>query len=352
MPKKILPGRPLAGIAGKFSGFSKIRVLDFSKLIPGPFATQALADMGCRVTRVELPHFPDAAREVPPKIDGVGSAYWMVNQGKKQLSFDFRKPAGLKRMRALIKESDVLVEGFRPGLMKRIGLGYEDAKCINPKLVYCSLSGFEPNGPWGRKAGHDVNFMAASGFLGLGNSEGRVAVPNAQIADIAGSMSALSAILAALLERQATKKGRHLQIAITSALHSWFSIPLGYLTATGEDPSLGAHWWTGGHPFYRLYDTQDGRKLAIGALEKGFAVSLLDALGLHELRDLVGDEDPGHAETLRQALQKVFFTATLSEWEERFADKDFCATPVYTLKEAAARLSPWPAGRPRAGRRR
>lgn len=315
-----------------------MRVLDFSKLLPGPYATQILADMGCRVTRVELPYFGDLARELPPKIDGVGATYWMVNQGKKQLCFDFRKPPGQRRLQALIRKADVLVEGFRPGLMDRIGFGFAQARRLNPKLIYCSITGFNPEGDWGRKAGHDLNFLAVSGFLGMGDSEGRIAFPSAQVGDLNASMAAVSGILAALLERQDTGRGRHVRISATDALHSWLAIGLGHLRATGEDPSLGRHWWNGAQPFYRLYETQDGRKIAVGAVEKGFAIALLDALGRGELRDLA-DDPMANAERLSAELGKVFASASFAEWERRLASRDFCVTPVYNLSEAVAFLS-------------
>jgi len=336
---KELPGRPLAGVAKPFQGFASIRILDFSKLLPGPYATQVLSEMGCRVTKVELPYFGDLIRELPPKIQGVGSTYWMVNQGKRLLSFDFRKPKGLERLRGLIRSSDVLVEGFRPGLMDRIGLGYPKVRALNPRLIYCSLTGYPPEGPWARKAGHDLNFLAASGFLGLGNSEGRVAFPSAQVADLAGSMAAVSGMLAALLERERSGKGRHLRISLAEAVHSWLVIPLGYLRATGRDPSREPHWWSGAHPFYRLYDTKDGRKLAVAAVEKGFAVSLLDELGLSSLRGLA-DDPMANARPLGSALARAFRREGLGEWERRLAGKDFCVCPVHTLREAVSFLRP------------
>src|SRR3989338_389969 len=332
-PKPILPARPFGGIGIPFSGFSRFRILDFSKLLPGPYATQILADMGCKVTRVELPYFGDLARELPPKIDGVGATYWMVNQGKKTLSFDFRKPAGLKRLHKMLKQSDVLVEGFRPGLMDRIGLGFAQLRKLYPRLIYCSLTGYNPAGPWRRKAAHDLNFLAASGFLGLGNSEGRIAFPSAQVGDLAGSMAGVSGILAALLELQKTGKGRHVRISLADTLHSWLSLPLGYLRSTGEDPGKSSQWWVGAQPFYRLYDTQDGRKIAVAAVEKGFAIALLDLLGLCAIRDLA-DDPMANASRLIAELERAFSSATLAQWEDRLKDKDVCVTPVYTLIEA------------------
>ncbi len=304
-----------------FKGFSKYRVIDFSKLLPGPYATQMLADMGCKVTRVELPYFADLSRKIPPLIDGVGSLYWMVNQGKRELSFDFRKPAGLKRLQNLLKKADVLVEGFRPGLMERIGLGYKEVRKLNRRLVYCSISGYDPKGPLGRAAGHDINFQAMSG----------AGVCSAQVADLAGSMAAVTGILAALLEG----KGRHIQVSITDALHSWQAIPLGHLAATGEDPGLKSQWWTGAHPFYRLYDTQDGGKLAVGAMEKGFSLSLLELLGLSALKGLA-DDALKNEDVLSKALAEAFRSAPLSEWERRLEGKDVCVTPVRTLSQSAA----------------
>ncbi len=292
--------------------------------------------MGMKVTRVELPYFGDLAREFLPKIDGVGATYWMVNQGKKELCFDFRKPAGLKRLLRMIKESDILLEGFRPGLMERIGLGYDAVRRINPKIVYCSLVGYPPDGPWARKAGHDLNFQAVAGLLGLGDSEQAIRFGSAQVADLSGSMAAVAGILAALVERQSTGKGRLLRVAMAEAIHSWLAIPLGHLAA-GEDPSLQPQWWNGGHPFYRLYDTADGKKIAVAAVEKGFALTLLDALGLSELKSLA-DEPAAHAEKLSSEIAKVFATAGRDEWERRLEGKDVCVTGVYSLKEAAEAL--------------
>lgn len=351
-----LPGRPLGGIGIPFKGFSKIRVLDFSKLLPGPYASQVLADMGCKVTRLELPYFQDLAREMGPKVEGVGATYWMVNQGKKVLCFDFRKPAGYKKLLGMVKKADVILEGFRPGLMERIGLGYDEVRKLNPRLIYCSLVGYPPQGPWGRKAGHDLNFQATAGLLGLGDCEQRVAFGSGQVADLSGSMAAVSGILAALLERQTTGRGRKLDVAMAECIHSWLSIPLGHLAA-GQDPSLRPHWWNGGHPFYRLYETSDGGRLAVGAVEKGFALTLLDCLGLGELKALA-DDPMLHAAALSTALARAFRAGTRAQWEERLEGKDVCVTPVLSLKDAAAALArlrtpaprPGPARKERRGR--
>jgi crotonobetainyl-CoA:carnitine CoA-transferase CaiB-like acyl-CoA transferase len=292
--------------------------------------------MGMKVTRVELPYFPDLAREFPPKVDGVGATYWMVNEGKTVLSFDFRKPAGLARLKKMLKSADVLLEGFRPGLMDRIGLGYDEVRKLNPRLVYCSLVGYPPAGAWARKAGHDLNFQAIAGVLGLGDCEQQLRFGSAQVADLSGSMAAVAGILAALLERSKTGKGRRVAVSMAEAIHSWLAIPLGHLAA-GEDPSLTPQWWNGGHPFYRLYGCAGGGKLAVAAVEKGFALALLDELGLAELKPLA-DDPMGHAERLSSELAKIFREAGRDEWEQRLEGKDVCVTGVYSLREAAAAL--------------
>jgi len=326
-----LPGRPLGGVRGPFTGFEKIRVLDFTKLLPGPYAAQMLADLGCRVAKIELPHFADDARVMPPLIDGVGSVFWMVNQGKEQLAIDFREPAGLERVRALAAEADVLIEGFRPGLMDRCGLGATELMKLNPKLIYCSLTGYPAEGAWKRKAGHDLNFQAVSGLLGL---SARPAVPMTQVADLAGSLAAVASVLAALIERGTTGRGRRVEASMAEAAHSLLPVPLAEQRAEGRDPE-GPRWWNGAHPFYRLYETADGRWLAVAALEKPFALSLLDTLGLGELKALANDP-LAHADELAGALETALRGATAAEWEERLKDKDVCVTTVLGLGEARA----------------
>jgi alpha-methylacyl-CoA racemase len=329
-----LPGRPLGGIRGPFAGFERLRVLDFTKLLPGPYATQILADLGCRVTKIELPYFADDARRIPPLVDGVGSMFSMVNQGKEFLSLDFREPAGLERVLALAAEADVLIEGFRPGLMDRVGLGAAELMALNPRLIYCSLTGYPDVGAWRRKAGHDLNFMAVSGFLGMGGPSASTSIPPTQVADLTGSLAATAAILASLVERGTTGRGRRVSVSMAEAVHSLLPVPLGEAHAEGKDPE-GPRWWNGAHPFYRLYETSDGRRLAVAAMEKPFALSLLETLGLSALSPLAGDP-MAHAETLTAELARVLRGATAAEWEERLKDKDVCVTTVLGLGEARA----------------
>lgn len=322
----------LGGIPTPYAGFGSIKVLDFTKLLPGPYATQILADMGCKVTKIELPHFKDEARYAPPLIEGLGALYRAINRGKEELTVDFRKPEGLAKVFELVDGADVLIEGFRPGLMERSGLGEAAVRARNPRLVYCSLVGYPSGGPMAKKAGHDLNFLSLSGMLGLQSGDARV-LP-AQLADLSGSLAAVAAILAALLEREKTGAGRRVEVAMSECAHSLLPIPLSELAADGREPS-GPRWWNGAHPFYRLYETKGGGRLAVAALEKPFALTLLDALGLSELKPLA-DDPLANAARLVAELSSVLLQATRDEWVARLEGKDCCVTPVLSLSEAAA----------------
>lgn len=268
-------------------------VVDFSKLLPGPYATKRLVDLGFRVTRVQLPRFEDPG-------DKVSLGPW-VNRGKRTLVFDFRKAAGRRRLEGLLRRADVLVEGFRPGLMDRLGLGYRDVKKLNPRLVYCSLTGYPENGPWAAKAGHDLNFQAVSGLLSLGAPGPLCAAP----ADTAGSMAAVEGILAALLSRERTGRGRRVSVSIARAFHETLAIPL-----------AGPQWFPAGHPLYRLYETSDGRQVAVAALEAQFSSALKALLG--------------------ENLEAAFKAKPWAYWRRELEKIDGCACAVLSLEEAKA----------------
>ena len=312
----------------------RIVIVDFSKLLPGPFCTMLLADLGCRVIRVELPHWQDSARGIPPKIDGHGFCYWMANRNKESVSLDFRKPEGRRALDRLLAKADVVVEGFRPGLMTRLGLGYRELSRRFPGLVYCSITGYGQDGPLSGRAGHDINFMAQSGFLGLGDSNGSLSFPPVQVGDLSGSMYAAVAILAALLGRGGSGKGRHIDIACAETMLSWEIMAMGQYLATGSVPALRGDWWSGNHAFYRLYKTRDGAHLAVGALERPIAVNLLTALGRPELAESLGPSMERVPASVAAELESVFAGKTSAEWQALLDGKDVCVTPVYGLGEA------------------
>ncbi|MBI4425328.1 MAG: CoA transferase [Elusimicrobia bacterium] len=314
-------------------GLGRILVVDLSKLLPGPFCTMTLADLGCRVVRVELPHWPDGAREAEPRIQGQGYAYWMLNRNKESLCLDFRKPEGLRALHRLLAKADVLVEGFRPGMMEKLGLGWAGLRRRYPRLVCCSISGYG-KGPWARRAGHDLNFQASCGLLALGDSSGEVTFPPVQLADLSAAHHAASAILAALLDRAATGKGRRLSVSMAEAAFAWPVFAVGEWLATGRSPRPRGAWWNGGNPLYRLYRTQDGRHLAVAILERPFAVDLLRRLGREDLLPGLSSEEAGAGEALARELEAVFSRRTLADWTTLLSGNDVCVSPVLTFEEA------------------
>lgn len=315
----------------------QITILDFSMYLPGPYCTMVLADLGCRVIRVEMPRWPDILRRIGPKIDGHGYSYWMANRNKESLSLDFRKPSGRKAVLRLIAEADVLVEGFRPGLMTRLGLGPKALLRRFPGLVYCSLTGYGRSGPLSGRAGHDLNFQAESGMLGAGDSNGKVTFPSVQAADLSASLTAASAVLAAVLERRAGGKGRHIDISMTEALFPWLLLSVGHSFATGKPFKPRRQWWTGATALYRLYRTKDGRHLAVAALERPFAEALLRELKRPDLLPALDDPSPAGQKKLAGTLARIFRRRTLAAWEKLFGGKDVCVSPVRTVPEAVSR---------------
>lgn len=294
-----------------------------------------LSDMGLRVIRVELPHWPDALREIGPKISGHGFCFWMANRNKESLCLDFRKPAGRQALLKVISKADVLVEGFRPGLMDRLGFGAKELKKRFPRLVYVSITGYGQEGPLRNAAGHDLNFQALSGFLGSGDSNGAFSFPSVPLADLAGGLYAALGVLDALRRRDRDGKGRHVQVSLLDSIFSWQVLALGRYLATGKEPAPRENWWGGGFPFYRLYATKDGRRLAVAAVEKQFALDLLNQIGRSDLLGRMPQNDSVAADpVLTRELERTFRTRTLKEWTAILAGKDVCVTPVLRAAEA------------------
>ncbi len=305
-------------------------VIDFSKLLPGPFCTMVLADLGLRVVRVELPHWPDMLRGHGPKAAGLGYAYWMANRGKESLCLDFRAPAGRRALDKILASADALVEGFRPGTMDKLGLGWDAVRRRFPRLVYASITGYGDSGAGSRRAGHDLNFLAEAGYF----TEG-AAVPPFQGADLSGALYAASGVLAALLRRGPAGRGRRVSVSMTEAAHSWLALESGFAYAVGRPPAADEAWWRGRmHPCYRLYTAKDGGRLAVAALEPPFAVAMLRHLGLERLEADVRSEEPRRMARVARALEAVFCRQPLAYWRKSFAKTDCCVTPVLTAAEA------------------
>jgi crotonobetainyl-CoA:carnitine CoA-transferase CaiB-like acyl-CoA transferase len=311
---------------------SGLKVLDLSRLLPGPYASLVLADLGATVDKVEEPGTGDYTRHMPPLKGDTSALFLGLNRNKRSLALDLKTPAGVATLKGLVKHYDVLLESFRPGVMERLGCGYEALAAENPRLIFCSISGYGQTGPDRLKAGHDLNYLARCGALGYGGEAGGPpAMAGVQVADIGGgSLFALVGILAALHERHRTGKGRFVDVSMTDGalafLHMHLAARLA-LGAEGEPLQRGREALNGGYPCYGLYRTADGRYLAVGALEPKFFSGVCAALGRPEL--LEGAYDTGEAgRRTRAELEALFATKPLAEWVALFADKDLCVEPV------------------------
>src|SRR3954462_5383678 len=265
-----------------------IRVLDFSTLLPGPLATLVLAEAGAEVIKIERPGRGDEMRAYTPKFGTDSVNFAMLNRGKRSIALDLKDKAALARLQPLLETADVVVEQFRPGVMDRLGLGYESLTKINPRIVYCAITGYGQHGPRADVAAHDLNYVAEAGMLGLTRSaEGAPVLPAALVADIAGgTYPAVVNILLALRERDATGAGCKLDIAMADNLFTLMYWGLGNGLAAGEWPRPGGELVTGGSPRYNIYRTRDGRFLAAAPLEQKFWETFCELLNVPvELRD-------------------------------------------------------------------
>lgn len=305
-------------IAGALSG---MKVVDLSRLLPGPFCSQILADHGARVIAVEDKRFRNDLF--------LGDLY----RNKEHLQLNLKTRQGLEIFFSLVRDADVLLEGFRPGVVERLGVDYAAVSGCNPGIVYCSLSGYGQDGPYAGRAGHDVNYLALSGLLDLvGPENGPPTIPGFQTADVAGGLHAATGILMALWHRERSGEGQYLDISIADSVMSLSAAPL-YLCRKDPD-SVRRSRNLFSHEFacYNVYPTADGRYIAVGALERPFWERLCRVLGLEEYIPLQYDE--GRRLEVIQAVADAFASGDLSFWQERLRDLDACCEPVQTLSEA------------------
>jgi alpha-methylacyl-CoA racemase len=312
---------------------SGLKVLDLSRLLPGPYATLVLADLGAEVVKIEDPEGGDYIRHMGALVGETSSLYLALNRNKKSITLDLRKPDDAAKLKALVKEYDVLVESFRPGVMDKLGCGFEVLSAVNPRLVYCAITGYGQTGPDRLKAGHDLNYIARSGVLGYGGTrEGGPATPGVQIGDVGGgALFGVAGILAALYERQRTGKGRLVDISMTEGAMAFVHLHLGARLALGKEGAplqRGRESLNGGYACYGTYPTKDGKYLAVGALEPKFFGKVLTVLGRPELMPGAYDTGDEGAKT-RAELESIFRTKTRAEWLELFAAADACVEPVY-----------------------
>ena len=319
--------------AGPLAG---LRVLDLTRLLPGGYATCLLADLGADVVKVEEPGKGDYIRWMPPMAGSVSANHAALNRNKRSITLNLKTPEGRGVFEALVPSFDVVVESFRPGVMDRLGVGWTALSRLHPGLVYCAITGYGQDGPRAATAGHDVDYAAYAGILGIIGEPGRrPVIPGVQIGDLAGGgMAAVIAILAALRKRDATGEGDFCDVSMTDGLVSWLSIHAAAYFATGEVPRRGEMHLSGAYPCYRIYPAADGW-LAVGALEPQFWSALCVALGRSDLVD-DGFATGERRDAVVADLEELFASRTRSEWMERLAGADVCVAPVNDLGETFA----------------
>lgn len=315
------PG-PLAGI----------RILDLTRLLPGPVATLHLADLGAEVIKIEDPQVGDYARTLGTG-QGEDSAYFrMINRNKQGLLLDLKKPEGVDVFMRLAREADVIIESFRPGVMDKLGVGYAAIAAVNPKIAYCSISGYGQDGPYKDLAGHDINYLGYAGVLDqIGSAGGNPAIPNFQIADLlGGALTAAMGILAVVVEAQRTGQGRYIDVSMTDSVlgHTYFSMLR--LNDAGQSAPRGSDLLSGGLPCYATYRCADGKHMAVGALEGKFWKTACEVLGRPEWLKRQWDA------SLRGEMAELFATRRRDEWASLFAAVDCCITPILSPEEALA----------------
>lgn len=311
---------------------SGIKVLDFSTLLPGPLAGLMLAEAGAEVVKIERPGIGEELRHQEPRWGRSSAAVAFLNRGKKSLAIDLKDARQVALLEPLLREADVLIEQFRPGVMDRLGLGYQAIAALNPGIVYCSITGYGQSGPKAGVAGHDLNYIGDAGLLGLSPGDpARPTVPPVLAADLAGgSYPAVVNILLALINRDRSGRGAHLDIAMTDNLFMLMSWAVAQGLAAGRWPKPGAELLTGGSPRYQIYPTADGRHVAVAALEEKFWENFCHLIGL-EASHRDDQKDPV-ATTC--AVRAIIAGKTADEWKQRFYATDCCASVVQTLDEA------------------
>ncbi|MGQ7269888.1 CaiB/BaiF CoA transferase family protein [Marinobacter nauticus] len=315
---------------------ANLKVLDFSTLLPGPYATMMLADMGAEVLRIEAPDRVDLAKVMPPFDGKFSTTFSYLGRGKQTLQLNLKQPESVERVKQLVQDYDIVVEQFRPGVMDRLGIGYEVLKAINPKLIYCAITGYGQTGPYKDRAGHDINYLAISGVAShCGRADSGPPPMGIQIADVAGgSHHAVMGILAAVIKRQETGEGAFIDISMTDAAFA-LNAMAGAAALAGGQPQKPESGMLNGGTFYDYYQTRDGRWLSVGSLEPQFSSRLCDTLGLGELKSYALSQKPEHQQELKAAIKQKIAERSLAEWRQVFADVDACVEPVLTIEEAA-----------------
>ena len=314
---------------------SNIKVIDLTTLLPGPYATLMMADMGADVLKISSPSKVDLVLEKEPFLEDTNKSanlLWL-NRNKKTMALNLKTAEGIEILKELVKDCDVLVEQFRPGVMKKLGLSYEKLSKINPGLIYCSISSYGQTGPMSTKAGHDINFLAKSGIMSLsGKKDIGPILTNTQIGDLAiGANNAIIGILAALNYKNMTGEGQYIDISMLDGLVSYNTFDGAAYLVDNKEQEREEGMLNGGCA-YDFYRTSDGRHLSVGSLEPKFWKAFCEAINRPEfINKTVCPED---VRDMKDEIQKTIASKTYSQWKEIFKDLDCCVEPVQNLQEA------------------
>jgi alpha-methylacyl-CoA racemase len=328
-----------------------IRILDLTRLLPGPLATMHLADMGAEIIKIEDPVIGDYARTMGYVKKKVSHLFIAVNRGKQFLKLDLKDPAQREEFLSLVETADVVVESFRPGVMDKLGVGWEVLRQRNPKLVMCAISGYGQHGPFAHLAGHDINYCGYAGMLEQNaGADGTPALSNLQVGDIlGGTQTAIQGILAALLAVKMGGPGRLVDVSMTRAVFANNIMPLTAVNNYGKPAAPGRDLLTGGAPCYNVYRTSDGRYMAVGALEMKFWEICCDVLARPDLKNRHWScgQEAGRADAMavKAELDAIFAKESLAAWTAKFAKADCCVTPILRTDEAVELFSLQP-GKP------
>ena len=313
---------------------SGIKVLDLSRLLPGPYCSLMMADYGAEVIKIEEPGLGDYIRWRKPAINGIGARHLTVNRNKKSIELNLKSEEGKEIFKKMAESADVILESFRPGVMDRLGIGYDEISKLNEGIVYCSLTGYGQTGPYRNLPGHDVNFIGYSGILGLiGQKDGKPVVPGVQIADLGGgALMALSGITMALLHKERTGKGQYIDVSMLDGAVTWLYTAASDYFASGEIPERGKNRLDGKFAFYNVYETKDHKYLSVGASEEKFWKNICELIGRPEWIEL--HEGPDEVqEQLKNDMAQLFKQKNQNEWLDLLQTEDTCVGPVYDVDE-------------------
>ncbi|MEH7454385.1 CaiB/BaiF CoA transferase family protein [Gottfriedia acidiceleris] len=316
---------------------NKLKILDFTRLLPGPYATMILADLGAEVLRIESPYHPDLLQTSPPFDGDQSAAHHTINRSKKSITLDLKREEAIEIIYKLVKEYDIVIEQFRPGVLEKLGLSYEQLKKINSKLIYCSITGYGQSGPYRNRAGHDNNYLSLTGILSYSTRQNERPVPmGIQVADqVGGSLHAIIAILSAVIHREQTGEGQWVDISMTDCAFALQSLMgSGWLTQK-INPKPEEHLLNGG-VFYDYYETADGRFFSVGSLEPSFRKQLCEALEIMPFLSYSFSEEKDEIDFFKNELKHAFSKKTFNELKETFSKFDACVEPVLTFEEAYA----------------